>query len=89
MANFTPSNLVKAQAILKARFNEAEMRKKQSAAVKVAMRNTDVLIPSYQELRKREEMIGYEGKYFSCSNQTQDYLSSRLPNIFRSQPYPD
>lgn len=31
------------------------MRKKQSAAVKVAMRNTDVLIPSYQELRKRED----------------------------------
>jgi hypothetical protein len=55
MANFTPSNLVKAQAILKQQFNEAEMRKKQSAVLGLAMKNNDVLIPSYKELRTRED----------------------------------
>jgi len=55
MANFTPSNLLKAQAILKAQFNEAEMRKRQSAVVGVAMKNNDVLIPSHQVLRTRED----------------------------------
>lgn len=55
MANFTPSNLVKAQAILKQQFNEAEMRKRQSAALGLAMKNNDVLIPSHKILRTRED----------------------------------
>lgn len=55
MANFQPSNLLKAQAILKQQFNEAEMRKRQSAALGVALKNNDVLIPSHQVLRTRED----------------------------------
>lgn len=55
MANFSPSNLLKAQAILKQQFNEAEMRKRQSAVLGVAMKNNDVLIPSHQQLRTRED----------------------------------
>lgn len=55
MANFTPANLVKAQAILKSQFNEAEMRKRQSAALGVALKNNDVLIPSHTLLRTRED----------------------------------
>lgn len=55
MSKFTPSNLVKAQAILKQTFNEAEMRKKQSAALLVAMKNNDVLLPSHKILRTRED----------------------------------
>jgi len=55
MANFTPSNLVKAQAILKDRFPQEEMRKRQAAALVVAMRNNDVLIPSHRTLRTRED----------------------------------
>lgn len=55
MSNFTPSNLVKAQAILKSMFNEAEMRKKQSAVLGLGLKNNDVLIPSHQALRTRED----------------------------------
>lgn len=55
MANFTPSNLVKAQAILDQQFNQAEMRKRQSAALTLAMRNNDVLMPSHKILRTRED----------------------------------
>jgi hypothetical protein len=55
VANFSPSNLVKAQALLKQRFNEAELRRKQSAALAVAMKNQDLLIPGHQQLRTRED----------------------------------
>lgn len=55
MSNFTPSNLLKAQAILKQTYNEAEMRKKQSAALLMAMKNNDVLIPSHRILRTRDD----------------------------------
>lgn len=55
MSNFTPSNLVKAQAILKKSFSEPELRKKQSAVLGLALKNNDVLIPSHQVLRKRED----------------------------------
>lgn len=55
MANFSPSNLVKAQAILKKNFTEPEMRKKQSAVLGLALKNSDVLIPSHKVLRTRED----------------------------------
>lgn len=55
MANFTPSNLVKAQVFLKKMFNEAEMRSKRSAALVLGLKNNDVLIPSHKEIRTRED----------------------------------
>lgn len=55
MPNFSPSNLVKAQAIMKDKFPLQEMRSKQSASLAVALKNTDVLIPSHQVLRTRED----------------------------------
>ena len=55
MSNFSPSNLVKAQAILKKNFSEPEMRKKQSAVLGLALKNNDVLIPSHKVLRTRED----------------------------------
>lgn len=55
MANFTPSNLVKAQAILKNMFNEAEMRSKQSVALGLGLKNSKVLVPDHTLLRTRED----------------------------------
>lgn len=55
MANFSPSNLVAAQAVLQQRFNEPEMRKRQSAASIIGLRNTDALIPNAAALRTRED----------------------------------
>ncbi|MBV7531340.1 hypothetical protein [Chitinophaga sp. sic0106] len=55
MPNFSATNLVKAQALLKKRFTEAEMRTKQSAYVTLGQRNLDVLIPSHESLRTRDD----------------------------------
>lgn len=55
MPNFSATNLVKAQARLKKRFTEAELRKRQSAATILAQKNLDILIPSHEVLRKRED----------------------------------
>lgn len=55
MANFSPSNLVKAQAILKKIMTEAEMRSKTSAALMLGLKNNDALIPSHKLLRTRED----------------------------------
>jgi hypothetical protein len=55
MANFSPSNLVKAQARLQQRFTEAEMRQKQLPALRMALSNQGVLIPGAEQLRTRED----------------------------------
>lgn len=55
MPNFSATNLVKAQAKLQQRYTDEEMRKKQSAAFMLAQRNLDVLIPSHQVLRTRDD----------------------------------
>jgi hypothetical protein len=55
MSNFSPSNLVAAQALLADKFNQAEMRQKALPAVRLALQNSDVLIPTAQVLRTRED----------------------------------
>lgn len=55
MANFTPSNLVKAQAQLKSEFSASEMREKVLPALKLGLGNGDPLIPNAQQLRTRED----------------------------------
>lgn len=55
MANFSASNLVKAQARIKSNFNEAELRTKVAPATQLAMKNATILIPGHEELRKRED----------------------------------
>lgn len=55
MANFSASNLVKAQARLADRFKEHEMRTMQSPALMLAMKNQSALIPSHEAIRTRED----------------------------------
>lgn len=55
MPNFSATNLVKAQARLKEKFTEAEMRTKQRPAVALAQKNMSILIPGHEQLRKRED----------------------------------
>lgn len=55
MSNFSPSNLVKAQGILKDEFIKSEMREKVLPALKLGLSNGDPLIPNAAELRKRED----------------------------------
>lgn len=64
MANFSPSNLVKAQGILKDQFTASEMREKVLPALKLGLANGDPLIPNAAELRKREDraVSGYSMK---------------------------
>lgn len=54
MANYTPSNLVKAQTRYTSQFTEAELKSKQSPALMLAMGNKSVL-PGYENLRTRED----------------------------------
>lgn len=55
MANFTPTNLVKAQIQFKKSYTEAEMRQKQLPALRMALGNQDILIPGADTVRKRED----------------------------------
>jgi hypothetical protein len=74
MANFSPSNLVKAQGLLKDEFTRSEMREKVLPALKLGIANGDPLIPNAAELRKREDraVSGYMMK-----RQSRAPLSSR------------
>ena len=55
MANFSASNLIKAQARIQSMFTEAERRTKVSPALTLAMKNLSILIPSHEVLRTRED----------------------------------
>jgi hypothetical protein len=55
MANFSISNLVKAQAILAERFTQPEMRSSAAPVTLLGRRNNDMLLPSHSVLRTREE----------------------------------
>lgn len=55
MANYTPSNLVKAQARLIQAFQSNELRFREPAVFKEYLRNTAIMIPNYMELRTRED----------------------------------
>lgn len=53
MANFSPSNLAKAQVLLNSQFANKEMREQTLPALKLALSNQDILIPTANEVRKR------------------------------------
>jgi len=55
MSNFTPSNLVAAQTKLTDAFAQNEMREKVLPALKMGLTRPEVLIPSAEEVRKRED----------------------------------
>lgn len=55
MANFSASNLIKAQARIAQKFTAQEMRTKVSPALMLAMKNIAILIPSHEALRTRED----------------------------------
>ena len=55
MANFTASNLVKAQTTLAEQFTQPEMREKMLPALTYGLKNKDILVKGVEELRKRED----------------------------------
>lgn len=55
MANFSPSNLVKAQAKLAQKFTAGEMRQKPWAGTLLALQNIEMILPSHNILRTRED----------------------------------
>lgn len=54
MANYTASALLAAQAKFSKDFNAPELRRKQNPALMMALKNTEVTIPSHKELRKKD-----------------------------------
>jgi len=82
MPNFSATNLVKAQARLKQQFTEGEMRTKQRPAVMLAQKNLDILIPSHQQLRTREDRaieanILARSKRSTTSSRTHNHTGNR------------
>ena len=55
MANFTASNLVKAQALLNQDFQSPEMRPALAPILALGRRNSEILIPGHRVLRTRED----------------------------------
>ena len=55
MANYTPSNLVLAQARLQQAFKDAELRFNDPVTFKEFVRNSEIMIPSHKELRTRDD----------------------------------
>ncbi|MDR1199987.1 MAG: hypothetical protein LBK94_13425 [Prevotellaceae bacterium] len=55
MANFSTSNLVKAQALLNERFQAPELREQQIPVLNLGRQNSEIIIPSHQTLRTRED----------------------------------
>lgn len=55
MANYTASALLAAQANFIPKFESPEVRRKQNPALMLALKNTEVTIPSHQELRKKDD----------------------------------
>jgi len=55
MANFSPSNLVKAQVLLNQQYTSKEMREQTLPALRMALSNANVLIPSAEQVRTRED----------------------------------
>ena len=55
MANFTASNLVKAQALLNQNFQSSELRVQRSPILGLGLQNANILIPAHNELRTRED----------------------------------
>lgn len=55
MANFSPSNLLKAQVMLADKFKSPESRMKVSPVLNLGLKNIGITIPDAAELRKRED----------------------------------
>ena len=55
MANYTPSNLVKAQARLFGQFQNNELRYRFPATFLEFLRQTAIMVPNYEQLRTRED----------------------------------
>ena len=55
MANFSASNLVKAQAILNNNFSNPELRQQPAPILALGRRNNDIMMPSHSMLRTRED----------------------------------
>lgn len=82
MANFSPTNLVKAQALLQKKFSAPESRMKPSPVIMLGMGNSDLLIPGHQELRKRDDRaveanILKRSKRATTSSRTHNHSGSR------------
>ena len=57
MANRTTANLVKAQAKLLGKFQSNELRFRTPATFLEFIRQTPIMLPNYEELRKREDRV--------------------------------
>lgn len=57
MANFATSDLTAAQAKLIGAFKNQEMRFREPVTHKEFLRQSEIMLPSYQELRKREDRV--------------------------------
>lgn len=55
MANYTPSNLVKAQARLQSMYQSNELRFRTPAVFLEFLRNNAIMVPDYEPLRTRED----------------------------------
>jgi hypothetical protein len=82
MANFSPTNLVKAQALLQKKFSAPESRMKPSPVIMLGMGNSDLLIPGHQELRKRDDRaveanILKRSKRATTSSRTHNHSGNR------------
>ena len=55
MANYTPSNLVKAQARLIGKFQSSEKRFADAPVWMEFLRQSEIMLPGYSELRTRED----------------------------------
>lgn len=55
MANFTPSNLLTAQVLLADKYKAPEMRMKVTPALKMGLNNQNILIPSAQVIKTRDD----------------------------------
>jgi len=64
MANFATAALVKAQAKLIGKFQAGELRFRDPAVHKLFLRNTEIMVPDYMELRTREDRT-VETNYFN------------------------
>lgn len=64
MPNYTTGNHVKAQTMLMGKFASNEMRYRDPVVLKEFLRNRDIMVPSHQEVRTREDRA-VEVNYFA------------------------
>ena len=82
MANFTPSNLVAAQAMLQDKFKAPENRFKPSPVMSMGLKNQPILVQDYASLRTREDRAVYayllnRTKRSTTSSRTHNHSGNR------------